>query len=351
MGSVRYIGSKTRLAWRILGLLGQPHSEQQRFVDLFSGTGVVSKTAAEFGWRVFANDQLGASACLTEAQLLAASDVRFGGVGGYSEVARYLSSLPGQEGFIFREYSPSGNSKAGVDRQYFTCENAARIDAIRAEIRRLRQEALLQPREETLLLADLIQAANRVANISGTYGCFLNRFSTTTLKPIEIRCRELHPVPVDYEVSCADAFAAKLRPEDLVYIDPPYTKRQYAAYYHIPETIFFGDEPEVEGITGLRPWKEKSSDFCYKRRALKAFSRLLDGMNASRIAISYSSDGHVALEDLLGIAESHGTVSVQRFENFGRYQPNQQARDNADSVTEYLVVIERCEEPATIAEQ
>ena len=49
---------------------------------------------------------------------------------------------------------------------------------------------------------------------------------------------------------------------------PADTKRQYAAYYHILETIAHGDEPVVEGITGLRPWKSKASDFCYKRRAL-----------------------------------------------------------------------------------
>ena len=40
---------------------------------------------------------------------------------------------------------------------------------------------------------------------------------------------------------------------DTVYLDPPYTKRQYAAYYHILETISLGDEPIVEGICGIRP--------------------------------------------------------------------------------------------------
>ena len=40
---------------------------------------------------------------------------------------------------------------------------------------------------------------------------------------------------------------------DTVYLDPPYTKRQYAAYYHILEAISLGDEPIVEGICGIRP--------------------------------------------------------------------------------------------------
>ncbi|MCZ5120468.1 DNA adenine methylase [Escherichia coli] len=32
---------------------------------------------------------------------------------------------------------------------------------------------------------------------------------------------------------------------DLCYIDPPYMKRQYAANYHILETLARGDEPEA----------------------------------------------------------------------------------------------------------
>ena len=34
---------------------------------------------------------------------------------------------------------------------------------------------------------------------------------------------------------------------DAVYADPPYTKRQYAAYYHILETIAAGDRPLISG--------------------------------------------------------------------------------------------------------
>ncbi|MFR7732930.1 MAG: DNA adenine methylase [Collinsella sp.] len=34
----------------------------------------------------------------------------------------------------------------------------------------------------------------------------------------------------------------------IVYLDPPYTKRQCASYCHIPETIAYHDEPAVEGV-------------------------------------------------------------------------------------------------------
>ena len=52
-------------------------------------------------------------------------------------------------------------------------------------------------------------------------------------------------------------FCVQTDVRDTVYLDPPYTKRQYAAYYHVLETLAYGDEPEVSGVTGLRPWEGK----------------------------------------------------------------------------------------------
>src|SRR5204862_345479 len=77
-----------------------------------------------------------------------------------------------------------------------------------------------------------------------------------------------------------------------------YTKRQYAAYYHINETLAHGDEPQVTGKTGLRPWQDRASDYCYKVRALRALTDLITNTPARRILLSYSAEGHVALDDL-----------------------------------------------------
>ena len=62
----------------------------------------------------------------------------------------------------------------------------------------------------------------------------------------------------------------------IIYADPPYTKRQYSAYYHILETIARNDRPEIGGKTGLRNWKEHSSRYCYRRSAGKALEELLE---------------------------------------------------------------------------
>ena len=51
---------------------------------------------------------------------------------------------------------------------------------------------------------------------------------------------------------------------DLCYIDPPYMKRQYAANYHLLETLAREDEPEAIGVSGLRPWRGSVLEFLHK---------------------------------------------------------------------------------------
>jgi len=224
---------------------------------------------------------------------------------------------------------------------YFTEANAAKIDGVRRQIAAWRDDGAISTTEERLLIADLLLAANRVANIAGTYGCFLSHWSTQAREPLELRVRELFPHTVDVETSTLDVNDVKVAPHDLVYLDPPYTKRQYAAYYHVPETITAGDEPTVGGITGLRPWQEKASDFCYRARALPALVRLINKQKARRVLLSYSNEGHVPLEPLAEELSALGRLSVLPLKEIGRYRPNRAASDAGSAVTEYLLIVER----------
>src|SRR5207247_689264 len=106
--------------------------------------------------------------------------------------------------------------------------------------------------------------------------------------------------------------------------------------YHVLETITAGDSPLVDGKTGLRPWETKSSLFCYKRHALSAIARLVDRLAAQRLFLSYSSEGHVSLDELNGVLANRGAVRAYPMGNIGRYRPNQVARENGENVEEYL---------------
>lgn len=242
---IRYIGSKIRLLNDLAPFIGPPSSGF--FVDAFAGTGVVSRLAADTGWAVRVNDTLEAAVTLTVAQLLTAHHVSFTDLGGYRRAIERLNSVPGVPGFFHREYSPASARTAGVERRYFTEANAARIDAVRGAVAEWTAAGILSSWERRLLLADLMIAVNRVANTAGTYGCFMRAWSPQALRPIELVPRSLALREVPFEFYVGDAADVPVKTDDTVYLDPPYTKRQYAAYYHVLETIAVADDPEIGG--------------------------------------------------------------------------------------------------------
>lgn len=335
---IRYIGSKARVADKILDLAGPPRGG--RFVDAFCGTGSVAAAAASRGWSVVLNDSLPSAVAMSIGATAGDGNVPFVALDGYAAAIRALDAVPGSPGFLHAEYSPASAQTGEVERRYFTEENAARLDAMRARIRSWSAEGLLTRIEEELLLADLLQAANNVANISGTYGSFLKEWSLPALRPVTIRKRTLPHRTTDIDAVVGDVTKISTTANDTVYFDPPYTKRQYSAYYHVLETLHAGDAPDVGGVTGLRPWRDKASDFCYKTKALDALTRLVLGTTARQILLSYSNEGHVPREHLINALSTAGDVTVHEVKTIGRYRPNAQASANADTVDEYVIEIQ-----------
>lgn len=335
---VRYIGSKARMADQIVDLAGIVSGG--RFVDAFSGTGAVAGAAAARGWAVTVNDSLPSAVAMSVSNVVGQDNVPFHALGGYPNAIRELNDQPGVPGFIHSEYSPASASHGHVERRYFTEANAARIDAMRLMITRWKESGKLSWLEQQLVLSDLMQAANSVANISGTYGSFLKSWSSSALKPVQLVTRPLRAAKTDLRATTQDVFALEPTSDDVVYLDPPYTKRQYSAYYHLLETLHAGDSPHVGGITGLRPWQDRASVFCYKQKALDALTRLILGIKSQRILLSYSNEGHVQRDHLVNALSEAGRVRVHELQTIGRYRPNARASAAGNTVNEYVIEIE-----------
>lgn len=218
---------------------------------------------------------------------------------------------------------------------------------MRAVIRTWSAAGSITKVEEELLIADLLQAANTVANISGTYGCFLREWSSTALRPVKVRERALPRRTTDLAAVVGDVTLLSTTAKDTVYFDPPYTKRQYSACYHVVETIHAGDSPDVGWVTRLRQWKDKASDFCYKTRALGALTWLVLDTPAWQILLSSSDEGHIPREHLINALSEAGKVVVHEVKAIGRYRPNAPASANAGTVNEYVIEVQPIQfEPA-----
>jgi adenine-specific DNA-methyltransferase len=170
---------------------------------------------------------------------------------------------------------------------------------------------------------------------STIYGHFRSTWSNGSLRPLVLKPAEFvngyrtdHIVQRGYIEQLAASITA-----DLCYIDPPYMKRQYAANYHLIETLARGDEPPAIGISGLRPWRDQYSDFCTKTKIRQAFSTVLQSMDCPQFLISYSADGLLSSEELIAVFEKVGPVTTYTKE-YPRFRSNDS--ELGSTVTEYL---------------
>lgn len=242
----------------------------------------------------------------------------------HASVLHYLNNLETEPGFIYSEYSCEGTKNKKFTRQYFTGNNAAKIDSIRNKITAWKEANLLNDIEEAVLLSSLLIAVNRVANIAGTYGCFLKDWDKRAFNPLRLeRFRLMSRNDKDnHQVWKEDTLnlAGRIKPE-IVYLDPPYTWRHYGAYYHLLETIATGDTFEVSGKTGLRPWQDASSPFCYRDKAAGALGELLNQLDCEHLFLSYNSEGLIHHEQIMDMFAARGKVQVKDIQ-FQRYKSN-----------------------------
>lgn len=322
---MRFIGSKERLLPLLRDVfshsLAQPGAP---FGDLFCGTAVVSRLLKEMGFRVVANDNLRFCSIFAEAALHISSEPPFARLvatpavvrhstsrlfgSAYDHVLDYLNGLPAEGGLFSSEYSADPNGPPNGERQYFTRANGGRIDAIRQTIACWADDGLVDHTEECLLLTDLIRAANRVANIAGTYGCFLKHWEPRALRGIRLERSLITKGLTNHQVHNEDANElARRKRFAAVYLDPPYTWRHYGAYYHIPETIARGDAPLVSGRTGLRPWEDSRSPYCDRNEAAKALTAIVTDVVCEDLFLSYSAEGLIPHEEIMEILRLRGT--------------------------------------------
>jgi len=95
---------------------------------------------------------------------------------------------------------------------------------------------------------------------------------------------------------------------DILYLDPPYNQRQYAANFHLLESIAVWDKQELYGKTGLREYTDKKSEYCQKRHAYSAFADLIEKAQADYIVLSYNNEGIIPRDKILDLLRQRGSV-------------------------------------------
>ena len=319
---MRYIGSKARILDFISDTVAQTYGPVNDAViaDLFAGTCAVSEMFKQQNARVISNDYLHSSYALQVAKikLNTAPACQI----SYIDALQRLNGADGTEGFFYNEYSLEGSRKSGIERNYFSEENAKKIDSIRIQMNEWKADGLISEDMLLLLSANLIDAITKVSNTSGTYGAFLKVDDKRKYKKLELMPFNFHDNRKNNEAYRSDiAEIIDGLQGDILYLDPPYNSRQYPPYYHILETAVLYDAPPIYGVTGRRPYQDSLSPFCMKEKALPAMLDIVRRAQFTDIYISYSTEGIINYKNLCEELEIFGNVQIF-FKPYRRYKSN-----------------------------
>lgn len=319
---MRYIGSKKLLLGDIERVIYENINSAQTFCDIFSGTVCVGNYFKK-KYRIITNDLLYFSYCIQKAliennSIPSFEKLRFNPIEYFNNLtSNDLEKLSLDKRFCFNNFSPAG------DRMYLNEKNALKIDFIRNKIEEFKNEKLINEGEYFYLIAVLIEAVPFVSNISGTYGAY-NKFwdkrslNDLTLKNIEVFDNKKKNIAYNKD---GNELIEKIS-GDILYIDPPYNKRQYSSNYHLLETIAKYDFPTLKGITGLRE-NETKSDYCKKNTVLKSFEDLIKNAKFKHIIMSYNTEGLMGVNDIETVLCKYGTnyklyeIPYRRFKSRG----------------------------------
>jgi adenine-specific DNA-methyltransferase len=303
---VRYLGSKTLVAEQVLDLL-EP-SAGDSFCDPFGGIATVSAIAKRRGCEVTTGDVLLCPYSFQVARIASSRRPSFAGLRrrhGYDSHAHVTEVLRGatvDSGWLIEEFSRK--------RRFFTVENARAIEGVRQKIATWVREGLVTARETAVLLASLVDSMDRVANTAGTYYAHLKSYSRKARLPFEFRL--IAPVPGSSRCKAhldrAEDLVAR-KSWDVLYLDPPYNARSYAAYYHLPESICRLETPECGGRSGVpRSAARPTSDFNRPARASGALAKVLRNARSGRVAFHYTGDGLISLDSARELMAPFGPV-------------------------------------------
>jgi adenine-specific DNA-methyltransferase len=241
---------------------------------------------------------------------------------------------------------PLGRPRGG--RMYFTRANAERMDFIRHTIDAWRSAGLTTEAEYYHLLARLVEGVPSVSNTAGTYGAYLKSWDRRALKAFAMAPLEIVDNGKENRSYNMDANLLIREVEgEVLYVDPPYTCRQYGSNYHVLETVSRYDSPECRGVTGMRDSPGSRSAFCVRSEVEPAFDDLLDEARFKHIFVSYSTEGIMRPDRLEAVLRRHGaSVSFRRYETpYRRYKCR--VKGEGRRLCEYVFYVKKGRRKAT----
>lgn len=350
---ITYIGNKRALlsfiGEVIKEVLKKESKKKLSIVDLFSGSGIVSRYLKQYSDLLITNDLEGYSYTLNKCYLANKSEIDISLLKEYyDKLNKELENL--SSGFITELYAPndSDDIKRG-ERVFYTTRNAMYIDTAVSVINTFPIEV------RPFFLAPLIVEASIKNNTGGVFkGFYKNELgigqfggrAENALSRIKSNIEIPFPLFSNYECKVinykedSNELVKKLDYVDLIYIDPPYNQHPYGSNYFMLNLINDYKKPKkVSKISGI-PNDWNRSKYNYPKEAIKSFKDLCNNCNCKYLLISFNNEGFISKDELIDILSSVGKVKV--FEKkYNTYKASRNLNNRNKYTYEYLFLVEK----------
>lgn len=353
---ITYIGNKRGLADPIERAVREVRDRvggrKLRSLDLFSGSGFVSRLLKKHSSLIAANDMEAYARAVSECYLSNRDEKLL------AEAAALVAHLNDvaakgvvRDGFIRALYSPADdtNIKFG-ERVFYSSDNARRLDFYAQEIQELPADM------RRLLLGPLLSKASIHANTGGVFKGFykdkhtgIGKFGAAAgdavsriLAPIELEVPVMSMLETEHEIYQQDAntLAANMGEFDLVYIDPPYNQHPYGSNYFMLNLLTNYERPkEVSKVSGI-PTDWNRSGYNVRKQALPLLDELFAAIPARFILVSFNSEGYVSTDEIKSVLGKHGRVD-EMIVKYNTYRASRNLRNREIHVHEHLLLLDR----------
>lgn len=351
---ITYLGNKRKILPFIERSLNQIGLKDYTFLDLFSGSGIVSRLAKVHGAKkIIANDLEYYSMVLNSVFLRNEE----GNKKEFEEMKQEILSKHLFEGWVSENYAPKDdNDIQRGERCFYTRENALLIDSY---IEALRNE----PCEVAyMLIAPLIYEASVHTNTSGVFKGFyknkqgIGQFGGEGKNALQRICGKIDPqfpvfCPNETEniIISADAstvvkdtkIVEQAKGIDITYIDPPYNQHPYGSNYFMLNAIAKCKCPdEISKVSGIpKDWNRS----IYNKRVEGVMQLLKDieNVDSKYVLLSYSSEAYLPIKDMVAELAKIGLITNLQEIDYNVFRGSRNLNNRPKKLQEYLITIRK----------
>jgi adenine-specific DNA-methyltransferase len=304
----RYFGSKHSSATQVaelatIGLSGRTAA------DAFGGLGTIGAVLKRRGLKVTTCDVLMLPNVFQHARIVCQERPRFTrlrkvmGLPTGGAILGYLGSRQADRSWLVTEFS--------TQRQFFTRENASRIAGAWNAIKRWNEDGLLSESERKYLLASFLNSMDPCANTAGTYYAHLKQWHRKALKPFQMKWIPVQGGATGGQALLGDALEVlRGKTFDLLYLDPPYNRRDYSRYYHLPESLASLKRPDTNPsrASGVPIQMLGASSLIRKSAEANYLQELIRSVHWKRLVVQYCEGSEIPMPELRKMLSQFGKL-------------------------------------------